>query len=167
MKFFSVFVLILGLARLGAQEINNGDFSKKLEGWKVDLPKAAQPLVETVPDAADGKPALRITLQQDVDEKTAWKGNLQQTISIPAAGSYTITFIGRSEPVKAPIVVNVADKVSGDNLAPVAQMELTDEWQEFLCNLSVDRPSEVNLTLRNLAQGGRTLYFSNFRIAKE
>ncbi len=42
MKFLSTLMVVfaVSLASLGAQEIAIWNFSKKLEGWKIDLPKA-------------------------------------------------------------------------------------------------------------------------------
>ena len=158
----------LGLGNLAAQEIRNGDFSQGLAEWKIDIPKEGKPVVAVSPDAAEGKPALKIVVGDSANLKP-WKGNIQKTVNLPAAGSYTVTFLARTEPGDATVIMNaVGSGADHPNLGSIMSPKVTEEWQEFTYNLTANAPDpEATIIWRNLAVTGKTFYFANVRISKD
>ena len=151
-----------------AQEFKNGDFSKGKEGWDVSFLNELEAKVSVIPDGFEGKPALAIEVPET--DISAWKGRMTQVVTLPSAGTYTVTFCAKVDPNDVDITAIVLSTAPGE-IQPIGSsppFKLIPEWKEFSFEFSVDESHKsVLLMWANLARGGSTFSFANMRIVRE
>src|SRR5574341_2295863 len=113
----------------GAEMLINGALVQNAQAWSLQVVEGAQASMQTVAEAPDARPALRVQVQQL--GKDAWHVQLYQSkLRFQQGKAYTLTFWAKADAPRK-IVVNAMQAHDPWRRLWDAPIALTQEWQPF------------------------------------
>ncbi len=114
---------------LGAELLKNGSFAEGAGSWTLEQTGTAKATAEPSAAGPDGKPALRVQVQQTDDQ--GWHVQLHQAaLKVEKGGIYTLTFRARAEPART-ISVDCRQAHPPWRTFWESNTKLSPEWQTF------------------------------------
>ena len=115
---------------MGTNLLVNGDFSRGMEGWKID--RAQNTVAEDkIEDLEGGKHAIHITVPKPAEKRFFVQLTEKGSFPIVDGKKYTLSFRARAKPAAQIVVVFSPAQGAWEALGRQDNIKLTEEWVDY------------------------------------